>query len=250
MKPIAALALLTVAAACAPAAAPPTRTPSPAAAPEPVDLASEHLEIHWVRSSAEYRAITLQTYRAAADRVRELEAGLEDGSWAVIMDADETILDNSEFQRRIAERGEVYTEEAWDAWAREEAATAVPGAAGFVALVRELGGHVAVVTNRHQGICPETRDNLQALRLRVSAVLCQTGTSQKEERFRMVQEGRTGEGLPPLDVIMWVGDNIGDFPDLEQDLRDAPEPALAEFGRRYFVLPNPMYGSWPRNEWR
>lgn len=247
--------LLTALVACAPAAAPtaapaPAPTPAAAAAPSAADAAFRHREIHWVRTAAEYRALTEQVYRQASEVVREKARGREAGSWAVILDADETVLDNSEYQRRIAERGEDYDPRTWAGWVREEAAGVVPGADRFIRLVQSLGGRVALVTNRSDALCPATVRNLDALGIEAAVVLCETETSQKEERFRMVEEGTTDAGLPPLDVVMWVGDNVGDFPDLEQALRDAPAEAFGLFGERYFVLPNPMYGSWMANDWR
>ena len=250
------LAALALAAGCSGApAAQPAELPDPAPAAVPEAPTAEnarerHLEVHWVRSAAEYRALTTQIFRAAGDVLRERAAGLERGSWAVIVDGDETILDNSEFQRRIAETGQSYSDSLWAVWVREEAATAVPGARGFVRLVQELGGRVAVVTNRAAPLCPATRRNLAALGMDVAVILCKTDTSQKEARFRAVEEGRAAAGLPPLEPVMWIGDNVGDFPTVDQSLRDAPATALRPFGRRFFVLPNPMYGSWVSNEWR
>jgi predicted secreted acid phosphatase len=78
-------------------------------------------------------------------------------------------------------------------------------------------------------------------------VLCQApGESDKNPRFRRVQSGTAAPGVPALTVVAWFGDNILDFPGLSQASREDPA-ALAEFGRRYFVLPNPMYGSWTQN---
>jgi len=59
-----------------------------------------------------------------------------------------------------------------------------------------------------------------------------------------VAGGTTPAGLPPLDVVAFVGDNIRDFPGQSQALRGQPDEAFAPFGARFFVLPNPMYGSW------
>ena len=135
----------------------PTPTPSPtpqATESAPLDLeavAARYREVQWFRTAAEYRALAIQTYRAAGERLRALEAPLVDGSWAVILDADETILDNSLFEKRIAETGETFTEEAWDRWVLEEAAPAIPGAVEFVALVRRLGGRVGGVPHPHPG---------------------------------------------------------------------------------------------------
>ena len=58
----------------------------------------------------------------------------------------------------------------------------------------------------------------------------------------------TGTALPPLDVLVHVGDNIQDFPDQTQQIRTAAPSAYEQFGRTWFLLPNPMYGSWERNE--
>jgi 5'-nucleotidase (lipoprotein e(P4) family) len=253
MRPLA--AVLVLVAACAPPA-PEAPAPGPAGdmimvePPSAANAADRHREVLWFRTAAEYRALALQVYAAASEAVREAAAGRQAGSWAVIMDADETILDNSEFERRIAETGETFEEWMWSDWVREEDAGLIPGAADFIALVERLGGRVAVVTNRDEDLCPATRRNLAELGVRPAVVLCETTTGEKEPRFQMVQEGSAAPALPPLDVVLWIGDNIGDFPGLTQTDRTAPASTFRLFGERYFVLPNPMYGSWMGNEWR
>lgn len=216
---------------------------SPPAAASVAGSGAAPAAIHWVRSSAEHDALFVQVYRQAAEAVREAEDAYPDGAWGVILDADETVLDNSEYQRRRAALGLGFTAPTWNAWVREEAAGALPGAADFIALVRSLGGRVAIVTNRDEPVCPSTRRNLDALGIEVDAVLCrQPEASGKDRRFRSVEEGTTAAGLPPLEVLVWLGDNIQDFPGMTQSARDAA--ALAPFGERWFLLPNPMYGSW------
>lgn len=266
MKRLSAL-LLAFAAGCAPQTPAPSPAPAPAAGEPGVEAGDEpragtyapptvanaplrHREVHWVRTAAEYRALTEQIFDAASEAVGEHGEGRERGSWGVIMDADETVLDNSEYQRRIAEAGQEFDPEGWTEWVKEEAADVVPGADRFIRRVQELGGRVAIVTNRSQEECPATRRNLESLGMRVAVVLCESDTGEKEPRFRMVRNGTAAEALPPLEVVMWVGDNIGDFPHLDQGLRDAPADAFRLFGDRYFVLPNPMYGSWMGNDWR
>ena len=206
------------------------------------------LGIHWVRTAAEHRMVYEQTYRWAGERVEGVVSrGGAPDPWAVILDADETVLDNSLYQARRARAGLGYTTESWNDWVREETAGAMPGALTFMAVVKRLGGHVAIVTNRDDSVCDATRRNLAALGAPVDVVLCRRGASEKETRFRAVQEGTTPVGLPPLHVVAWVGDNIHDFPGGVQSLREAPAGEVQDFGTRFFVLPNPMYGSWTSN---
>jgi 5'-nucleotidase (lipoprotein e(P4) family) len=237
-----ALALLTAAAACQ--ASPSTlSTPlGPLAAPRRLPN-----DIRWFRSSAEYRALTRQTYAVATARLPELSRGLAAQSWAVILDADETVIDNSEYQRRRSMIDSGYTEASWAAWVNERAAPPVPGAPEFTRAVHAAGGRIAIVTNRADSLCTSTRVNLQTAGIEADLVLCQTpGPSDKNPRFQKVQNGTAAAGVPPLTVVAWVGDNILDFPGMTQASRNDAN-ALSAFGTRFFILPNPMYGSWTDN---
>jgi len=262
------LLLLSIA-ACTPAqTAAPAPAPAPAAQsatvrrptpPHPLPIPPDLLTriplppgaamgaVHWWRDSAERGVVFVQTYRWAGERLRELASHERSGTWAVIMDADETVLDNSTYQLRRNGQNEGYSAESWAAWVNEQGAAATPGAVEFTRLVHELGGRVAIVTNRDDPTCPATRDNLRKVNVAADVVLCRVaGQSDKNPRFAAVQSG-TGTGLTPLKVLMWVGDNIQDFPGGSQDLRSQGAQALGAFGRNYVLLPNPMYGSWERN---
>ena len=254
MNRIALLSLLS-AAACAPVAAPvPASSPAPVPATAPATATTGAArpalsnDVHWFRNSAEQRAAYVQAYRTAGERLRELARGRAAGSWGVILDADETVLDNSTYQKEVWERGQRFDNATWNAWVRRAAAPALPGAAEFIRMARQMGGRVAIVTNRDEEVCPETRENLRRLAVAVDVVLCKPqGPSDKNPRFRAVAEGTAAPGLPPLEVLMWVGDNIQDFPGLSQEVRLSPETAFERFGHTWIVLPNPMYGSWERN---
>ncbi|HET6765570.1 MAG TPA: hypothetical protein VFH27_17945, partial [Longimicrobiaceae bacterium] len=90
--------------ACAAQTTPPPAQPAPTAAPMamppqgPPPGARLPNEVHWFRNSAEMRALFLQSYRLAGDQIRQAAAGQAAGNWAVILDADETVLDNSLYQ--------------------------------------------------------------------------------------------------------------------------------------------------------
>jgi acid phosphatase len=221
----------------------------PAATPAPATAAGTAYptELRWFRTSAEYQALTLETYRAAGNRLVLASQGLPRGSWAVILDADETVLDNSEYQKRLGAAHARYSDSSWARWVREAAAPAVPGAAEFTRQVQQLGGRVAIVTNRADSLCDLTRKNLRSAGIATDLVLCQPpGESNKNPRFGRIQSGTAVTGVPALTVLEWVGDNIQDFPLLSQAARNQAT-LLAEFGVRFFALPNPMYGSWEKN---
>ena len=223
-----------------------TTSTAPPQAAEPA-AAELPKEIRWVRSSAEYRAALVQTYRLAREALERRTAGREPGSWAVAIDADETLISNSEQSKEAALGKPGSFEEQWDEWVERRAAPALPGARGFLERVHELGGKVAVVTNRRQRHCPQTADNLRALQIPFDVILCRGEDRDKQPRWRSVEEGTATPDLPPLEIVMWVGDNIHDFPGLDQELRFAGPEAMTEFGDRFFVLPNPLYGSWEHN---
>lgn len=202
----------------------------------------------WVRRSAEYRALAHQAFTLAAAHLRDTVPTLAAGPWGVILDADETVLDNSEYERRRAVLDSAYTEASWAAWVSEAAAPAVPGAVAYTQAVHRMGGRVVIVTNRADALCGPTRTNLDRLGVAPDLVLCQpAGESDKNPRFTRVQRGTASPRLPALTVVEWLGDNIQDFPGLTQAMR-GDAAAFAPFGHAFFVIPNPMYGSWQKNE--
>jgi 5'-nucleotidase (lipoprotein e(P4) family) len=202
--------------------------------------------IRWVRDSAEYPAALTQVYRLATLRVEQAATKRPIGSWAVILDADETILNNSTYQLERARLGLRFSADSWNAWVRRREATPLPGAAAFLARVRALGGKIAIVTNRLQSECDDTRAVFETHKLVFDAMLCRPdgAPSDKNPRFDAVASGATTASSTPLDVLVFVGDNILDFPKMSQAVRGQGAPAFAEFGARFFLVPNPMYGSW------
>jgi 5'-nucleotidase (lipoprotein e(P4) family) len=239
---IVAVVMVLAGTGCATSGSAPAHRPGsgPAAAP---------LALHWVRDSAEYRAATVQAYRMATRRIDVVGASMPPGTWAVSLDADETVLDNSQYQKERAAAGLAFTPESWREWVSRKSAPAIPGAKAFLRRVKELKGTIFIVTNRRQAECADTEANFQALELPYDAILCRPddGPGEKEPRYDSIAAGTAVPGLRPLEVVLWVGDNIMDFPQLRQEMRKAGETAFMGFGGRFIIIPNPMYGSWESN---
>lgn len=176
-----AIAALAIACACAGR----SQGPPPAAAPgggAGGTLRHTHENLNavlWMQTAAEYEASAIQAYRLAQ---LQLDAALADPSWtaaveqtevsgppAVVLDLDETVLDNSAFEARLAADGAPYTEDAWNRWAEERKAGAVPGALEFLRYAVSRGVTPFYVTNRDHRVEGATRDVLARLGVPVSA---------------------------------------------------------------------------------
>ena len=247
------LLVVVAAAACRSAAPTPASpaAPSPAAAPAVTAVAAPAAirvpeAIRWVQHSAEHRAIFLQVYHEATQSVERVAGALPRDSWAVVLDADETVIDNSAYEVEQVDRHLPFDAKSWHAWTARREAVALPGAAGFLSRVHALGGKIAIVTNRSEGECPDTEALFRTQNLPFDIMLCKpdAGSGDKNPRFEAVARGTTPAGLPPLHIVAFLGDNIFDFPGMSQAVVKEGDHAFAEFGVHFFILPNPMYGSW------
>jgi len=206
------------------------------------------LGLKWYRRSAERRALAAQAYSVAVEKLQaKVSAGIT-GSWGVVLDVDETTLNNSTYQQERLDLGLGYSPASWTEWVNREAATPIDGVLDFTHGVKQLGGKVVFVSNRMAATeCAQTEANLTSAGFSYDAILCKTDTSDKNPRFTAVANGTAKPGLPALKVILYVGDNILDFPMLSQDIRKQPASAFAKFGQDFILLPNSMYGSWEKN---
>ncbi|CAN7525253.1 5'-nucleotidase, lipoprotein e(P4) family [Pseudoxanthomonas sp. LjRoot143] len=262
-----AASLLTLAACkrTEPAAAPAEAAAPAAAAAKPTGTHDNLNAVAWVQTSVEYRAITTQTFRAAADH---LDVALKEKNWdalvpsergnaatglkpAVVMDVDETVLDNSPYQARLIRDGKEYDEISWDQWVAEKKAKPLPGVVDFARAAAEKGVTILYISNRAVHLKEATLANLREAGLPVAddsvflglgTVLegCEQNGSEKNCRRRLAgQQYR---------VLMQFGDQIGDFVQVEANTRDARQALFDEyddwFGERWWMLPNPTYGSW------
>jgi 5'-nucleotidase (lipoprotein e(P4) family) len=210
-------------------------------------IAVQHLGIKYMRDSEEYATLARQVYRTAEEAVTRVSNQQRTGQWAVVLDVDETALDNSTYQLERAAYGLPYDDTSWAEWVARRRAPAVPGVAAFIELVRRAGGHVAWITNRSTSLAEPTRDNLKAARVwNDDDRLClqRNVPDPKSSRRRELVTG-TGDCSwrgRPMSIVAFVGDQLSDFP---QPAEQIPETGTdAAFGRTCFLLPNSMYGAW------
>lgn len=207
--------------------------------------------LHWFRVSAERKALFAQSYRLALNKLPANPSSEQ--PWAVAIDADETILDNSTYNERLAKAAppnDVWNQASWNVWARQKSATAFPEAVEFLKQVRLKGGKIAIITNRSETTCEVTRLNLDKEKVPYDTVLCAKlktpggdpdgdVNTNKEPRFEDVRSGRAFGTSAPHRIVLYIGDNIKDCSGQTQSTFDPDK-----FGGDCIVLPNPMYGSW------
>jgi len=207
----------------------------------------------WTQSSAEYRALAYQTFSLAKLRLDQALTGSKprrsvNGAKppALIVDADETVLDNSRFQAELILKGLAYTAEAWRAWCDRAEAGAVPGAVEFLNYASHRGVRVFYITNRRQPEKAGTIANLKKLGFPEvtdeTVMVREQGTTASKESRREIVRSR-------YRILLLVGDNLNDFTDDFAGKSVAARSAevdrqRTEFGSRFIVVPNPMYGDW------
>jgi 5'-nucleotidase (lipoprotein e(P4) family) len=216
---------------------------------EAQQLATPHeLGIKYMRDSEEYAVLARQVYRVAGEAVGRGPAGAAPRTWAVVLDVDETALDNSTYQLERAGYGLPFDAKSWSAWINRRAAAAVPGTVGFVERVRAAGGRVAWISNRDAALSDSTRENLKSVGLwNDDDRLCLQKNPQHTKAMRR-HEVVTGQGEcawpnAPARVAVFVGDQLGDFPKADEQIPQIGG-ADEDFGRTCFLLPNSQYGAW------
>lgn len=247
----------------------------------------------WYQTSGEYRALCLQTYNLAAHKLEVLRPFISrdaegeahiPGSpkpLAIIMDLDETVIDNSGYQIYLIKAKTNFKQSDWDGWLTFQAIsrgaqTSVPGSVDFIRKAEGLGITPIFISNRPEEYFEETEKVLKGIGVNTSnlkkrmllrqkdhdkkaramidamgldpasskALSILVGEGKKEERRRRVYED--------YHVIAFFGDVLGDFEGLTfidednvpTERRDMASREGHRWGTDWFILPNPLYGSW------
>ena len=208
---------------------------------------NEHMvmAVMYQQTAAEYRALCFQAYNLARFMLdKDLDNKKINQPRCIVLDIDETVLDNSPYEARCILEKLIYPNK-WADWIAKASAKSVPGALEFIKYARANGVEVYFVTNRKENERQSTIDNLKNAGFPAADsnhLLMRTETSSKEIRRTKIKERRH--------ISLLFGDNLADFSDAfdgklsVQDRFNAVEKLKKEFGTRFIVLPNAMYGDW------
>ena len=222
--------------------------------------AQSMLAVLYAQSSAEYEANNFQAFAGAK---LALEKALVNKNWtaaieqkedfsekppAVILDIDETVLNNIPFQARAIIKGESYPN-GWVEWMLEEASTSVAGVSEFLKYADSKGIKIFYVTNRIAIAEEATRNNLKKLGLPfdtdrdVLLMKNENGwTSDKVSRRELIAQDYR--------ILLLIGDQLGDFISLDEATAgmDSRKEVAAKYeemwGKKWFIITNPIYGRW------
>lgn len=213
--------------------------------------------VYWQQNSAEYEALCYQAFNAAQLYLNQLIDGFDaegnyisnlqnDTKQAIIMDIDETILNNSPYNGYLIKNQTNFSYNSWIDWTSMASAELIPGALEFINNTTKAGIEIFFLSNRTEQELDFTIQNLR-----------EKGVQFKEENILLGRSGLNSEKIarrnsisPAYDIIMLIGDNLADFHDVfESDImlsqrKEIVESFQNEFGKKFIILPNVMYGGW------
>jgi len=217
----------------------------------------------WLRTSAEFDALTLQTFVAAT---RKLGEALVDPNWnalvsqeqtgaaantrppCVVVDVDETMLDNSVFQMELIQSDTEYESGVWNEFVQKRASPAIVGAVEFIQACRASGVKIFFVTNREASVESATRDNLISQGLMLESDPDRILSKNEQPGWSSDKASRRRAVAKKYRVLLLIGDDLNDFLSAKNlTIEQRSQLYLANkknWGQSWFVTPNPNYGSW------
>lgn len=215
----------------------------------------------WTQRSVEYKGNALTVYALA--RIR-LDQALADKRWtaapveqkgdygnlppAIVLDVDETLLDNSPYQVWMMKADQAFSTKTWNQFCAAQISKAIPGAVEFTQYADSKGVKVFYLSNRGVETKKDTRENMDKLGFpmggNVDTLLMQNekpdwGSQKGTRRTFIAKDYR---------ILLNFGDNLGDFDDRyrssEAERLKVFEEDKAHWGREWLVIANPTYGSF------
>ena len=213
------------------------------AAPDDVVIPGKLFASLFQQRAAEYRALCLQAYNIARFRIDNYTPQSSKPR-AVITDLDETALDNSYFEVHQTLQGKDYEPGAWAEWTSKAMADTKDGSVSFFRYAASQGIEVFYVTNRDEKDFEGTLTNLKKYGFPYADpghLIIRKNVSSKEQRRQAIAETH--------EIVLLLGDNLADFSALfdkktETERRQNVDLSASEFGKKFIILPNTVYGDW------
>lgn len=207
---------------------------------------NDHLimSVLFVQQAAEYDALCYQAFNTArVSLAQQLANRNAEKPPAVLVDIDETLLDNSPYEAKMV-KDSIFYPTGWDEWIQKRSARPVPGSLEFLRYAHEQDVHIFYVSNRQASSMQATMANLNEVgfpQVQENRMYLRTETSGKEARRMQIAD--------TYEIIMLVGDNLNDFSKVfegksSEERSDYVFNLREKFGEVFIVLPNPMYGEW------
>ena len=208
-----------------------------------VVISKKEHSLYWQKNSAEYVALSYQAYNLAKFRLDE-KLNLEFNKRpAIVIDLDETVLNNLSYNEMLIDSSEVFTQESWSKWVNKKIATKVPGSLEFINYAKSKNVKIVYLSNRRVENYHPTKENLVNL-----------GYPFDEDTLMLLRD-ETGDKtarrntLNDYEIIMLLGDNLADFNSVfykkSNNERIQSVDSLSKmFGDKFIVLPNLIYGDW------
>src|SRR5258707_556552 len=216
---------------------------------EPADNTYIEGAVLWQQASGERRALSYQAFALARLMLdRDLRMNRRHGKpRAVIVDLDETILDNGLNEGMQVRNHVNFNQKDWTDWVNRAEATAVPGSVEFLNYAAARGVTVFYITNRNDIQKQGTATNLKNLgfpNVNDQTLLVQTDPKNSSKEPRRQSVGARYR------IVLLMGDDLNDFAKVFEDSKTvesriaASEQFKNEFGKRFIMLPNAMDGDW------
>jgi len=208
---------------------------------------NDHLvmSVLWFQNSAEMRALSYQAFNLARlrlDQDRVQNKGVK--KRAVVIDIDETLLDNSPHMGKLIKDNEVFPY-AWTEWVSRAEADPLPGAVEFLAYAVSKGYDIFYISNRSAKT--ESDGTIENLKKKGFPQVLPDHVMLKEEESS--KEARRNAVKKTHEIALLIGDNLNDLATVFEkksiaDRSSEVDMLKEEFGKKFIVLPNPMYGDW------
>tara|TARA_Y100000768_G_scaffold98893_1_gene72204 strand:+ start:1741 stop:2637 length:897 start_codon:yes stop_codon:yes gene_type:complete len=192
-------------------------------------------------SAAERNGINFIFNKNQSHVTDKIDLNKKQRNYAIVMDLDETVLDNSQYQVQLFRKNETFNQTSWSEWVNMEKATLLSGAKEFINFARSKNIQIIFMSNRMNYNLEPTKNNLKALGVvqDTDIFLLRLDKADKKDVRRSEifnSKGRMKE-YPQYEVIAYFGDQYGDFPSVKNN---------EEWPKQYYMFPNPMYGKWAR----